>query len=319
MEQENPENLIFQDRPGNPAGSAAMEQRQLLNFLSVCEEKSFSKAAERRFISQQGLSKSIKLLEEQLGVPLFYRLSGGSIELTEFGSALQMTARSYINQHDYMVDSIRRLKEKTTSYLSVGLTIGFHELFLPHFFKNFILKHPSISLDITSFPDDSFQNAMLEHKIQIGFAHGVINTDVFDSIHSERAKFVLIAGKEHPFAQHPSIKLEQLRNEKVISMNHHIYPNSEIFKLCAQRGFKPGTLLHGSESSLIQELCSTNQMVAFWAGSMDRFPDLVCINIEDMDLYFEFHLIVNRYAYISDAAKQFIDYTKEQFGRWEIR
>jgi DNA-binding transcriptional LysR family regulator len=50
-----------------------MEHRQLRNFLTICEEKSISKAAERLFISQQGLSKSIKQLEQELQVPLFFR------------------------------------------------------------------------------------------------------------------------------------------------------------------------------------------------------------------------------------------------------
>jgi hypothetical protein len=90
-----------------------------------------------------------------------------------------------------------------------------------------------------------------------------------------------------------------------------------IFKLCAEQGFKPGPILHGSEFNLVHELCGTNQMVAFYAGPVDRFPDLAFINIEDMDLYFEFNFIVNRYAYISEAAKQFIDYTKEQIDNWE--
>jgi hypothetical protein len=40
----------------------------------------------------------------------------------------------------------------------------------------------------------------------------------------------------------------------------------------------------------------------------------VSINIEDIDLYFEFHIIVNKHAYISEAAEQFIAYAKEQLS-----
>jgi len=77
----------------------------------VCKEKSFSKAAERDFISQQGLSKCIKQLEDTLEVPLFDRTYHG-IELTEFGRALQVAAESYINHHDHIIDSIRQLKKR---------------------------------------------------------------------------------------------------------------------------------------------------------------------------------------------------------------
>jgi DNA-binding transcriptional LysR family regulator len=43
-----------------------MEQRQLLNFLCNCEEKHITRAADRRFITRQGLSKSLRELEEEL-------------------------------------------------------------------------------------------------------------------------------------------------------------------------------------------------------------------------------------------------------------
>jgi DNA-binding transcriptional LysR family regulator len=79
-----------------------MDHRQLLNFLSVCEEKSFSKAAKRCFITHQGLSKSIKLLENEFNVPLFVR-TGSGIETTEFGKALQdaiLLGLKFINIED---------------------------------------------------------------------------------------------------------------------------------------------------------------------------------------------------------------------------
>jgi DNA-binding transcriptional LysR family regulator len=292
---------------------ATMEHRQLLNFLSICEQKSFSKATEQRFISQPALSKSIKQLEEQLDVPLFYRSSSG-IELTEFGRALQLSAKSYINQHDQIVDTIKQLKEKTKQHLSIGITTGFHDALPSNFFKTFILDYPDISLNITSFSDDNCQEAMLEHKIALGFSCTPINTTLFDSIYSERSKLLLIAGKEHRLAQSHSVKLKELRGETVISFNNHMYPHSIITDLCAQHGFKPDILLSGAETNFVHELCGTNQIVSFWAGSVDKFPGLVSIDIEDIDLYFEFHLIVNKNTYISDAAKQFIDYTKEQLG-----
>jgi DNA-binding transcriptional LysR family regulator len=72
-----------------------MEYRQLVNFLTACKEKSISAAAEKLYISQQGLSKSIKQLEKSLDVPLFFRTRHG-IEPTEFGAALQKAAGSYL-------------------------------------------------------------------------------------------------------------------------------------------------------------------------------------------------------------------------------
>ncbi len=50
-----------------------MKRMQLEYFVRIVEEKSFTKAAEKLFISQPALSKSIRALEAELGVTLFKR------------------------------------------------------------------------------------------------------------------------------------------------------------------------------------------------------------------------------------------------------
>ena len=47
-----------------------MEYKQLEFFLAVCEQKSFSRAAEVCYVSQQAISKSLANLEQELGVPI---------------------------------------------------------------------------------------------------------------------------------------------------------------------------------------------------------------------------------------------------------
>ncbi|MDR0602479.1 MAG: LysR family transcriptional regulator, partial [Treponema sp.] len=74
-----------------------MEQRQLLNFLSVCEEGRITGAAERRHITRQGLSKSIRDLEDELEVPLFERSRKG-IALTEYGRVMEKAAKAWTGQ-----------------------------------------------------------------------------------------------------------------------------------------------------------------------------------------------------------------------------
>jgi DNA-binding transcriptional LysR family regulator len=293
-----------------------MDERQLRFFLSICKEKSFSKAAGQLFISQQGLSKVIKQLEEHLDAPLFYRTPHG-LELTEFGVILQKAAKSYINQHDNIIDTIRQHKGKTKFRVSVGITIGFNDSFPSNFFKNFILEHPDIDLNIMSFTDDACQDSMLEYNVHVGFSSAPVDTNCFDSIYNIRNKIRLMVGKNHRLAQCSSIKLKDIRDETIITLNSNMYPQVLITDLCVRNGFKPKTFLHSSENSLIYELCSTNRIVSFWADAIDKYPDVVCVDIEDMDLYWECHLIVNKHSYISDAAGKFIAYAKQRLSESE--
>jgi DNA-binding transcriptional LysR family regulator len=142
-----------------------MDYKQLLNFLAVCNEKNFTRASSQRFISQQGLSISIKALEDELEVPLFYRNPKG-IELTEFGAILEAAAKSYINQHEHIIETIRQHKEKTKPHISIGMANGLDQLLPPNFLSTFIVEHPDISLNIMNFIEDACQQSMLENKLQ---------------------------------------------------------------------------------------------------------------------------------------------------------
>ena len=75
-----------------------MDFRQLETFVEVCEQMSFTKAASNLYISQQGVSKSIKTLEDELGVSLFLRMNS-SISLTNYGVILQRYAEDLVNNY----------------------------------------------------------------------------------------------------------------------------------------------------------------------------------------------------------------------------
>ncbi|AEF84596.1 putative transcriptional regulator, LysR family [Treponema primitia ZAS-2] len=290
-----------------------MDYKQLRNFLAVCDEKNFTKASSQRFITQQGLSISIKALEDELEVPLFYRNPKG-IELTEFGRVLETAAKSYTNQHDHIIDTIRQLREKAKSQVSIGIANGLDHLFPPLFLSTFIVEHPDISLNIMNFVEETCQKSMRENKLQIGFSPAPVDMNLFASLICERNKIGLLVGEKHPFAERSSVKLQELKGEMVISLNNRMHPFDLLWDQCIRNGVVPEINLSSPAMELTCELISTNRVVGFGGGPQDRFPGLVHIEIEDMDFYWEFHLIVNKYAFISDAAKEFIAYAKERFN-----
>jgi hypothetical protein len=81
--------------------------------------------------------------------------------------------------------------------------------------------------------------------------------------------------------------------------------------ICRHNGVQPRILLNGSENNLVRELCGSGRALTFFAGPVDTFPECKKIIIEDLDLDLEFHLVVNKYAYLSDAAETFIAYTRK--------
>ena len=93
-----------------------MDFRQLETFVEVCEQMSFTKAASNLYISQQGVSKSIKTLEDELGAPLFLR-TNSSITLTNYGVILLRYAEELVRGYTKVLTEImlKRTAIKTAS------------------------------------------------------------------------------------------------------------------------------------------------------------------------------------------------------------
>jgi DNA-binding transcriptional LysR family regulator len=289
-----------------------MEYRQLMNFLALCEEKSFTRAAEKRHITQQGLSWSVAELEKELGVSLFERRRK-TLWLTGYGATLEQAARAYTNQHDYILETIKSMKEKSVNRLSIGLNTDY--IFPPHFLADFILAHPGIDLSVKTFPLDLCQQRLLEQSLQIGFSYPPIDTDVFEAISLRKDKLHLIAGTSHPLARRKSVRMDELRNEKVISYTTVTQPNLQIMDLCRRYGIAPDTQLVTLDTNLVVELCSTGRFIAFSGLETEGLNDVVTIDIEDEEIFAEIYLLVNRRAFINRAAETFIAYARERLAR----
>src|ERR1700756_3271404 len=83
--------------------------RDLRYFVAVAEDLHFTRAAERLFISQPALSKQVRMLERQLGAPVFARGREG-IRLTPVGEALLPHARQVLAAWDYGWADVERAK-----------------------------------------------------------------------------------------------------------------------------------------------------------------------------------------------------------------
>jgi DNA-binding transcriptional LysR family regulator len=95
--------------------------RDLRYFVAVAEELHFTRAAERLFVSQPALSKQIRMLERQLGAPLFERDRQG-VRLTPVGTALLPHARDVLARWSAAEDAVARATAEQQATLVVGMS-----------------------------------------------------------------------------------------------------------------------------------------------------------------------------------------------------
>lgn len=122
---------------------------QYYNFYIVAEYGSISKAAERLFISQPAVTKSIKNLENSLGIKLFNRTSKG-VNLTEEGKILYEHVKIAFEEIEHGEKLIKKLKDKTLGVVRIGISNTLCKYyFMPHL-RKFHQMYPNIKIEITN-------------------------------------------------------------------------------------------------------------------------------------------------------------------------
>src|SRR5690625_6449020 len=97
-----------------------MDIRHLEYFTEVAKHLNFTKAASTLHISQPSLSKTVKSMEEELGVPLFYR-SFRQLELTDAGKALLANANHVLHAYQNLTD--RKSTRLNSSHVAISYAV----------------------------------------------------------------------------------------------------------------------------------------------------------------------------------------------------
>lgn len=120
-----------------------MDIRQIEYFIEVCRCMSFTKAAENLYISQQGMSQSIKRLEGELGVKLFNRTSS-SLELTQYAECFLPYAKELIRNYNMARGELISLQSINAGQLRVGIAHGWSTSCPPSCLPNTAAATPSL-------------------------------------------------------------------------------------------------------------------------------------------------------------------------------
>lgn len=121
---------------------------QLTIFQSIVREGSIRGAARKLEMAPPSVSQALKLLEAEVGLPLFTR-STRRIELTEAGRLLQQRTSGAMTTLDYAVESIRDMNEQPSGRVSITLPRFVFQFFLKPIYADFCQRYPDIQLEIS--------------------------------------------------------------------------------------------------------------------------------------------------------------------------
>jgi DNA-binding transcriptional LysR family regulator len=220
-----------------------IDLRLLRYAVGVAEELNFSAAAKRLHIAQPALSRAIRQLEDQIGVPLFLR-SSRKVALTEAGREFVYEARKALHYSERASEVIRRRKAQSSPKLVIG--------YPPQFGARFIIDLSKISLSgvpaLKIVTRSSFTAEILENLKTGKFAAGIVAMpDQYAAMARLKTitlyRYPIIAAllESHPLTKKQILSMDDLRDVPLIVTSRQQNPALyEWFKKqCSKAGFVP--------------------------------------------------------------------------------
>lgn len=186
-----------------------MELRHLRCFLAVAEELHFAKAAERLHIEQSPLSRTIKELEEGLGVALFVRTTR-STRLTRSGKLFLEHVPRIFAALEQARDSVRASASGYHRQLRIALSDGIAQSRLPALLAQCRQDEPEVDIRLFELPLSQQIKGLHDDLYDVGFAQ---SDDVGDGIIAEPVWFdtlMVAVPARHPILIHKHIPLEEV-------------------------------------------------------------------------------------------------------------
>lgn len=155
-----------------------MDFKQLESFVTVVRYESFTKAAAKLGISQPTVSTHIRMLEEELGMPLVLRISK-HVELTPKGRKVYDQAISMLSMRERMIETIRA-REKNTIYLGASSIPSAY--LLPHIMKAYNVDHPETNFVIYQGDSQDIISGLSEGIYDVGLVGMKADDDLLECV-----------------------------------------------------------------------------------------------------------------------------------------
>ncbi len=286
-----------------------MKLQQLRFLVAVAENGlNITAAAEKLFTSQPGVSKQLRLLEEELGVPLFVR-KGKSLEsLTEPGKEVVRRATAIMKE----VEAISALNgtayEEETGTLSIGTTHTQARYVLPEVIREFRERYPNVTLDLHMGTTDQLADMMNARTID--FAIATSSTDLFPDLvllPCYRWDRAVIVPSDHVLAKYKQkLTLAKLAEFPLVTYVFTSNKESSFKRAFREAGLEPDVVFTARDADVIKTYVKMGMgvgVVASMAQGCDEHEGLVSLDGEGLFprcttwMGFRKDVVMRRYMY----------------------
>lgn len=257
-----------------------MDLKEFEYVLTINEERSFSKAAKKLFISQPSLSQYINRLEGQLGVTIFDR-NTIPLSLTFEGEIYISSIRTIMNVITNMKKSFDDISDLKLGRVNIGLTPSKANNPLPAILPVFKETYPGIDLVITERPSSELEDMLTRGQVDVCMLNLPIKSKgiEYESIMKENIYIAAppnyIPSKQvDTSVEYPQLNINDIANEQFILL----HPNQRLRQIAdtlfTSENIKPKVLLETASIETSLRLSAAGMGFSFVPESSVRFAGL---------------------------------------------
>lgn len=292
-----------------------LDIRHLEYFSEVAQHLSFTKASQSLHVTQPSISKAIKNLEEELGVPLFYR-SSKQLELTDAGNAVLINAKRVLEAFKNLTLELTDVMELKSGEIRIGIPPIVGAAFFSKLISQYKDRYPLVKITLTEVGTKKIKQGVDDGSLDIGLICTLpAQNNNFEIINVIKDPLMLIVHRDHALASQKQVHFSDLKNEPFILYRKDFTLYDLIIEECSKHEFQPNIVCESSQKDFLLGMVEGKLGVALLPSKICHeinSKELTILPFSETEINLELGLVWKKNKYLSFAVKEFIS-TSQQF------
>jgi DNA-binding transcriptional LysR family regulator len=286
-----------------------MELHSLRVFLTVANEKSFSRAAEKLLRTQPAISLSIQRLEQALGEKLIDR-SAKELLLTDAGRIVLDYARRFESVQGDLENALAELRDKSAGRLSIGANES-STLYLLDHIENYRKRYPRIKVQVRRSLSSKIPAELMDGDLELGILTYDPEDDRLVSrvIYTDHLSFIV--SPQHRLSARGEVSIVELGSENFIAHNVVSPYRAQVIRAFQQYKVPLNMDLEMPTVEAIRKMVERNEGVAFLprmcVEEEMRHGLLREVKVKELEIERKIRLVYPARRALSHAAEAFLE------------
>lgn len=262
-----------------------MKLQQLRYAVEVFRRNlNVSEAAETLFTSQPGVSKQIRLLEEELGIQIFIRSGKRIVAVTQPGLAVLETAEQILHNVQSIKNIGNEFSDTQKGTLTVATTHHVARYELANAIAQFVQSHPDVRLSLRQGSPHSIAEMVRNGEADLAIGQDVpVGWEDLKMLPCGAWQYAVFVPHEHELCRLPALSLAEIMRHPLLTYDFALQPGTSAARALARtRLHDVSTVLESGDAEILKQYARLGLGVALLAQSAydaERDTDLTVLDV----------------------------------------